>query len=58
MKIKAIYPGTFDPITFGHEDLVKRACEIFESVIVAVAFNTQKIHYLISMKDLICVVKY
>lgn len=42
MKIKAIYPGTFDPITFGHEDLVKRACEIFESVIVAVAFNTQK----------------
>jgi len=42
MKIKAIYPGTFDPITFGHEDLVKRACEIFKSVIVAVAFNTQK----------------
>ena len=42
MNIKAIYPGTFDPITFGHEDLVKRACGIFESVIVAVAFNTQK----------------
>ena len=42
MKIKAIYPGTFDPITFGHEDLVKRASNIFESVIVAVAYNTQK----------------
>ena len=42
MKIKAIYPGTFDPITFGHEDLVKRASNIFESVIVAVACNTQK----------------
>ncbi len=42
MKIKAIYPGTFDPITYGHEDLVKRASSIFQSVIVAVAFNTQK----------------
>ena len=42
MKIKAIYPGTFDPITFGHEDLVKRASNIFESVIVAVAYKTQK----------------
>ena len=42
MKIKAIYPGTFDPITSGHEDLVKRASNIFESVIVAVASNTQK----------------
>tara|TARA_B100001063_G_scaffold116702_1_gene108977 strand:- start:985 stop:1464 length:480 start_codon:yes stop_codon:yes gene_type:complete len=42
MNIKAIYPGTFDPITFGHEDLVKRASSIFESVIVAVAYKTQK----------------
>ena len=42
MKIKAIYPGTFDPITLGHEDLVKRACGIFETVFVAVAYNTQK----------------
>lgn len=42
MNIKAIYPGTFDPITFGHEDLVKRASNIFESVIVAVAHKTQK----------------
>ena len=42
MNIKAIYPGTFDPITFGHEDLVKRASNIFESVFVAVAYKTQK----------------
>ena len=42
MNIKAIYPGTFDPITYGHEDLVKRASSIFESVIVAVAYKTQK----------------
>ena len=42
MSKVAIYPGTFDPITFGHEDLVKRASNIFESVIVAVAYKTQK----------------
>ena len=42
MKIKAIYPGTFDPIPAGHEDHLKRASYIFESVIVAVASNTQK----------------
>ena len=50
MNIKAIYPGTFDPITFGHEDLVKRASNIFESVIVAVAYRTQK-NTLFSYKD-------
>jgi pantetheine-phosphate adenylyltransferase len=34
---KAVYPGTFDPITRGHEDLVRRATHIFDQVIVAVA---------------------
>ena len=34
---KAVYPGTFDPITRGHEDLVRRAAHIFDKVIVAVA---------------------
>lgn len=42
MKKKAIYPGTFDPITFGHIDLIKRAQEIFPEVIVAVAHNPHK----------------
>ncbi len=41
MKI-AVYPGTFDPITNGHLDVIKRASEIFESVIVLVARNTAK----------------
>ena len=50
MNIKAIYPGTFDPITFGHEDIVKRASNIFESVIVAVAYKTQK-NTLFSFED-------
>lgn len=38
----AIYPGTFDPITNGHTDLVLRAAEIFDQVIVAVADNATK----------------
>lgn len=39
---KAIYPGTFDPITNGHIDLVKRASKLFDKVIVAVAINPNK----------------
>jgi pantetheine-phosphate adenylyltransferase len=39
---KAVYPGTFDPITRGHEDLVRRAAHIFDSVIVAVADSHDK----------------
>ncbi len=42
MNRKAIYPGTFDPITYGHIDLIKRALEIFPEVIIAVAHNPQK----------------
>ncbi|MDD5196302.1 MAG: pantetheine-phosphate adenylyltransferase [Candidatus Omnitrophota bacterium] len=38
----AIYPGTFDPVTYGHIDLIKRAQAIFSEVIVAVACNPQK----------------
>jgi len=37
-----VYPGTFDPITNGHTDLVERAARMFESVIVAVAVNADK----------------
>lgn len=33
----AIYPGTFDPVTLGHEDIVARASKLFDTVIVAVA---------------------
>ena len=41
MKI-AIYPGTFDPITYGHIDVLERALEIFDKVIVTIAHNTAK----------------
>ncbi len=42
MTVTAIYPGTFDPITNGHIDLVIRASKLFERVIVAVAINPSK----------------
>ncbi len=41
MKI-AVYPGTFNPITNGHTDLVERASNLFDQIIVAVVANTQK----------------
>jgi pantetheine-phosphate adenylyltransferase len=36
-SVTAIYPGTFDPITLGHEDIVRRAVQLFDNVIIAVA---------------------
>lgn len=42
MEITAIYPGTFDPITKGHLDLIKRACGLCSHVIVGVASNPKK----------------
>jgi len=42
MNRTAIYPGTFDPITNGHHDLVRRASGIFDHVIVAIAANPNK----------------
>jgi pantetheine-phosphate adenylyltransferase len=42
MEVVAIYPGTFDPITNGHTDIVHRATRIFDRVIVAVAESTNK----------------
>ena len=42
MSRNAMYPGTFDPITNGHQDLVRRAASIFDRVIVAIAANPNK----------------
>lgn len=40
MTVSAMYPGTFDPITLGHEDFVRRAAKLYDKVVVAVAANT------------------
>lgn len=45
MTLRAVYPGTFDPITRGHEDLIRRAARIFDEVIVAVADSPKKQPY-------------
>jgi pantetheine-phosphate adenylyltransferase len=42
MKNKVIYPGTFDPITLGHADLIKRATHLFDTIVIAVAKNNAK----------------
>ncbi len=42
MKCKAIYPGTFDPVTNGHIDIISRAASIFPALVVAVATNSNK----------------
>ena len=42
MTVSAMYPGTFDPITLGHEDLVRRACRLFDKVVIAIAANPRK----------------
>jgi len=39
MTVSAMYPGTFDPITLGHEDLVRRAARLYDNVVVAIAAN-------------------
>jgi pantetheine-phosphate adenylyltransferase len=45
----AVFPGSFDPITVGHEDIVKRALPLFDKIIIAIGVNTQK-KYLYSLE--------
>lgn len=49
MKI-AVFPGSFDPITIGHVDIVKRSIPLFDKIIVAIGVNTQK-KYLYSLEQ-------
>lgn len=52
----AVYPGSFDPLTKGHLDIIQRACRMFESVIVAVSNNPSKKHTF-SVSERIAMVK-
>ena len=56
MKNSAMYAGTFDPITFGHLDLVDRAVQIFDRVVIAVAANPRKgtMFSLDQRRDMVC----
>ncbi|MDC1138716.1 pantetheine-phosphate adenylyltransferase [Gammaproteobacteria bacterium] len=42
MSQKAIYPGTFDPMTKGHVDLIERACQLFDEIVIAIAASEAK----------------
>ena len=56
MKKNILYPGTFDPITYGHIDLIKKALKIGDSVIVAISENSNK-NYLFDSEERVSLVK-
>ena len=56
MKVNAIYPGTFDPITFGHIDVIKKALKIFDTVIVAISETDNK-NYFFNAEERMNIVK-
>ena len=56
MKISAIYPGTFDPITFGHIDVIKKALKIFDTVIIAISETDNK-NYFFNAQERMGIVK-
>ena len=56
MKI-AVYPGTFDPITYGHIDVIKKSLKIFDKLIVATTENTDK-DYFFSIDERIEIINY
>ena len=56
MKVNAIYPGTFDPITYGHVDVIKKALNFVDKVIVAISESINK-NYLFNSEERISIVK-
>ena len=53
----AVYPGTFDPITYGHIDVIKKSLKIFDRVVVATTDNTDK-NYFFSIEERLNIIKH
>ena len=47
---KAVFPGSFDPLTLGHEDIIKRAIPLFHEIVIAIGVNSEK-KYMFSLAD-------
>lgn len=47
---KAVFPGSFDPITLGHYDIIKRGISLFDEIVVAIGVNASK-NYMFSLED-------
>lgn len=47
---KAIFPGSFDPITLGHEDIIKRALPLFDEIVIAIGVNAEK-KYMFALEE-------
>ncbi len=56
-SVLAVYPGTFDPLTRGHEDVVRRALQLFDRVIVAVAAGHHKKNALFTLEERLAMVR-
>ena len=52
----AVYAGSFDPFTLGHLDILKRCCEIFDKVLIGVAYNPEK-NYLLNPEERVEIIK-
>ena len=46
----AVYPGSFDPITYGHIDIIEKSANIFDEIIIAVTYNSNK-KYLFTLEE-------
>jgi pantetheine-phosphate adenylyltransferase len=47
---KAVFPGSFDPLTLGHEDIIKRAISLFDEIVIAIGVNSEK-KYMFSLAE-------
>ncbi len=57
MKKVAIFPGSFDPFTKGHEDIVRRSLQLFDQVVVAIGYNSQKHNRYFDVEEMVGYIK-